>query len=79
MEKREGDQKDLWVCVQVCTSFWVSMYVCVSVYMCVCVHECVFICVYVCVLCVHVNFKEVAQERLAQNWTLSTGLREETE
>ena len=55
----------------------VYKYVRVFGYLCMCVYLC--ICVYVCVLCVHVNFKEVAQERLAQNWTLSTGLREESE
>lgn len=52
------------------------------VYLCICVYVCMSVCLYVCMfayVCVHVNFKEVAQERLAQNWTLSTGLREESE
>lgn len=76
MEKREGDQKDLWVCVRV------FVYLCMCVYLCICVYVCMSVCLYVCMfayVCVHVNFKEVAQERLAQNWTLSTGLREESE
>lgn len=58
------------------------MYLCMCVYLCICVYVCMSVCLYVCMfayVCVHVNFKEVAQERLAQNWTLSTGLREESE
>ena len=62
-----------WWGIGACVCVCVYMYVCVCLCVCVCVHVCVFVC-----MCMRVNFKEVAQEGLTENWTLSTNLRKES-